>query len=156
VAACPCHGFHFSHPPILLTRMFKGTRLYSILANKCPRCHEGDFFKTKNPYDLKDFDKINGHCPVCGENFEREPGFYIGSMYVSYALSTALTVSTFVIFVLLLDFDVLNVLYVLLPLFIVLLPVFFRTARIIWLNLFVGYSPEKAQLARQRKSDKVG
>ncbi len=135
--------------------MFKRTRLFSILTNKCPRCHEGDFFKTKNPFDLRNFDKIHDRCSRCGENFMREPGFYIGSMYISYALSTAMTVTTFVVFVLLLDFDVIHVLYVLLPLFVLLLPVFFRTARIIWLNIFVGYDPLKAEKAQQKKVEDI-
>ena len=26
-----------------------------------------------------------GACPVCGQAYEPEPGFYIGAMYVSYA-----------------------------------------------------------------------
>ena len=26
-------------------------------------------------------------CPVCGLRFEREPGYFLGAMYVSYGLS---------------------------------------------------------------------
>ncbi|WP_247234943.1 DUF983 domain-containing protein [Telluribacter sp. SYSU D00476] len=133
--------------------MLKGTKIYSILANKCPRCHEGDFFQIRNPYDLKNFDKLHDRCPCCDENFVREPGFYIGSMYISYALSTALTVVTFVLFVVLLGCDVLSVLYVLLPAFVFLLPVSFRTARLIWINIFVRYNRQRAQQARQRKPE---
>ncbi|GAB3182146.1 DUF983 domain-containing protein [Telluribacter humicola] len=132
--------------------LLKGTKIYSILANKCPRCHEGDFFQTHNPYDLRNFDKLHDRCQHCNENFTREPGFYIGSMYISYALSTALTVVTFVLFVVLLGFDELRVLYVLLPAFVFLLPVSFRTARLIWINIFVRYNRQKA---RNNKPDVV-
>lgn len=131
--------------------MFKGSKLYSIATNTCPHCHEGAFFKTKNPYDLKDFDKINPSCPYCGESFQREPGFYIGAMYVSYALSVAMVITAFVGFVIIFGFDIEYVLAVLIPAIIILLPVLFRSARIIWLNIFVSYDSESALLARKKK-----
>ena len=28
-------------------------------------------------------------CPHCGHHFEKEPGFFLGAMYVSYALTIA-------------------------------------------------------------------
>jgi len=31
----------------------KGSKLYSILFNKCPKCHEGDFMKEKNMFKLQ-------------------------------------------------------------------------------------------------------
>jgi uncharacterized protein (DUF983 family) len=131
--------------------MLKGSKLYSIATNTCPRCQEGAFFKTSNPYDLKDFDKINPSCPYCDESFQREPGFYIGAMYVSYALSVALVVTAFVGFVIIFGFDIEYVLAGLIPAIIILLPVLFRTARIIWLNIFVKFDPERAQLAKKKK-----
>lgn len=33
-----------------------------------------------------------GHCHTCGAKFEREPGFFLGSIYINYGL-TALTVA---------------------------------------------------------------
>lgn len=131
--------------------MFKGSKLYSIATNTCPKCNEGTFFKTSNPYDLKDFDKINPTCEYCGESFQREPGFYIGAMYISYALSVAMVITAFVGFVIIFGFDIEYVLGVLIPLIIILMPVLFRTARIIWLNIFVNYDPESGEQARQLK-----
>lgn len=128
--------------------MFKGSKIYSIATNTCPKCNEGLFFKTNNPYDLKNFDKINESCKYCGESFLREPGFYIGAMYVSYALSVALTITAFVGFVVILGFDVNFVLAGLIPLIVLLLPILFRTARIIWINIFVKYDPEAKASAR--------
>lgn len=133
--------------------MFKGSKLYSIATNTCPRCNEGTFFKTSNPYDLKDFDKINSSCEYCGESFQREPGFYIGAMYISYALSVAMVITAFVGFVIIFGFDIEYVLAGLIPAIIILMPVLFRTARIIWLNIFVSYDPEIGEWARQKKQD---
>ena len=30
---------------------------------------------------------MHERCPVCGLRFEREPGYFIGAMYMSYALT---------------------------------------------------------------------
>jgi len=121
--------------------MLKGNKLYSILYNKCPQCHEGDFFKTKSAFDLKHFDEMHDHCSVCGMRYEREPGFYTGSMYVSYAFYVATIVSSFVLFVVIFDMDALNLLYGLIPALILLTPYYFRLARRVWINMFVGYNP---------------
>lgn len=114
----------------------------------------GDFFKTNNPYDLKNFDKTNINCDYCAESFLREPGFYIGAMYVSYALTVAMTVTAFVGFILIFDFELEYVLAGLILAIIVLLPILFRTARIMWINIFVKYDPEKHTLAKQQKKQK--
>ena len=34
-------------------------------------------------------------CPHCGHHFEKEPGFFIGAMYVSYALTLAESVTVY-------------------------------------------------------------
>lgn len=31
----------------------------------------------------------NQHCPVCNTEFEPEPGFFYGAMYVSYSINVA-------------------------------------------------------------------
>ncbi|CAG4998680.1 hypothetical protein DYBT9275_02055 [Dyadobacter sp. CECT 9275] len=136
--------------------MFKGSKIYSILANRCPKCHQGSFFKTNNPYDLKNFDKVHDKCEFCQESFTREPGFYIGSMYVSYALSVALMVVFFLGFVIILDFNMETVLISLLISYVLLIPVWFRLARLIWINIFVKYDRQKASDASARKRSMQG
>ena len=134
--------------------MLKGTKIYSIFTNTCPKCQTGSFFKTNNPYNFKKFDKLNDKCEYCQESFTREPGFYIGSMYVSYALSFALMVFFFVGFVLILDWEMNYVLIGLVASYVILIPVMFRTARLIWINIFVKYDPEKGKISRELKESK--
>lgn len=136
--------------------MFKGTKLYSIFTNTCPKCQTGRFFQTNNPYNLKKFDKLNDKCEYCKESFTREPGFYIGSMYVSYALSVGLMVAFFVGFVLILDLDMYYVLTGLVISYVILIPVMFRLARLIWINIFVKYDPEKGMVAKEEKKTVTG
>ena len=30
---------------------------------------------------------MQSYCPVCGQKFEREEGYFLGAMYISYALA---------------------------------------------------------------------
>lgn len=36
---------------------------------------------------------MNARCPVCDLRFEREPGYFLGAMYISYGLAVLLIVS---------------------------------------------------------------
>lgn len=70
--------------------------LLSILGNRCPACREGRQFRVRNPYRPKTINDMHPACPVCGADFAREPGFYFGAAYVSYALTVALWVAVWV------------------------------------------------------------
>lgn len=122
--------------------MFKATRLYSVLFNKCPRCHKGSFFIDSNPYRLKHFDKIHSHCSCCQEDFVREVGFYYGAMYVSYGLAVGIGIGLFLILVVWAGLNVLPFLICYSLLILFLSPWVFRKSRLVWINLFVGFNPE--------------
>ena len=121
--------------------MLKNSKLYSILFNKCPRCHKGDFFVKKSAF-TRGFDRMHEYCSACGLRYEKEPGFFTGAMYVSYAFYVATIISSFVLFVVILDGDEITLLWVLMPALVVLTPLFFRLARRVWINFFVSYKPE--------------
>lgn len=118
---------------------FRETKLYSIVKAKCPRCHEGDFYETANPYNLKKFDKMHKRCPVCGQDFEREPGFYYGATYASYGMTVGFGIITYLLSTLVFKIDDIHFLYFFPVLMVLLGPVFFRTSRLVWINLFVKY-----------------
>jgi uncharacterized protein (DUF983 family) len=50
----------------------------------CPRCRQGPLFR-KPVY--RGWLAMFECCPVCGLKFEREQGYFLGAMYVSYGLS---------------------------------------------------------------------
>jgi uncharacterized protein (DUF983 family) len=55
----------------------------SILRQRCPRCRTGRIFR----YSIfRGFPKMHDRCPVCDLRFDREPGYFLGAMYVSYGL----------------------------------------------------------------------
>lgn len=120
--------------------------LLSTLENKCPRCRTGKVFSHPNPYDLKNTVKMHEYCPVCGQPTEIETGFYYGTGYVSYALTVAFSVATFIAWWVLIGFSLddsrffwwLGVNAVLL---ILLQPPIMRLSRSLWLSWFVKYDP---------------
>src|SRR6185369_9788049 len=50
----------------------------------CPRCRRGPMFRLpvwRGPISMHE------RCGVCGLRFEREPGYFVGAMYMSYGLT---------------------------------------------------------------------
>jgi len=123
--------------------------LLSVLTNKCPRCREGDLFVSKKPYTFKGNLEMNEKCPVCNQPTEIEVGFYYGTGYVSYALTVALSVATFVAWKVLIglsfNIDDNRIFYWLVTNIVVLLvlqPLIMRLSRSLWLGWFVPYEPD--------------
>lgn len=121
-------------------QMKKGTKLYSILKFKCPHCHEGHFFVSNNPYHLAKSGKLQKECEVCHRNFMKEPGFYYGAMYVSYAMGVALFVSIFVaIYVLYPSASTDVYIGAIVGGLILTAPLLYALSKIIWANMFYNY-----------------
>ena len=86
------------------------------------------------------------NCPVCGQPTEIEVGFYYGPGYVSYALTVAFSLATFVLWFVTIGMSVddnrffywLGFNAVLL---ILMQPYLMRLSRTIWLTFFVRYDP---------------
>lgn len=90
---------------------------------------------------------MQDNCPVCGQKYEMEPGFWFGTGYVSYALTVAISVTTFVAWWVLIgvSFDDNRVFYWLginTFLLVLLQPWMMRMSRVIYLNFFVSYDSE--------------
>lgn len=119
--------------------------ILSLLKNKCPRCREGDLFCNKSAY-RKGFMRMHERCSECNQRSEIEVGFYYGSGYVSYALTVALSVATFIAWWVFIglsidDNRVFGWLIFNSVALIVLQPWIMRIARTIWISFFVKYNP---------------
>ncbi len=134
----------------------KGKRLYSILNNKCPKCQEGDFYVSRHPYKFKDFGKNHENCSHCGYKFDKEPGYFYGAMYVSYALTVAFSVAIAVAIVVLFPSSSYKVyLFSILIGLLILMPISFRLSRLIWMNLFQHYeSPDGSNSSKKSIEEK--
>jgi uncharacterized protein (DUF983 family) len=110
--------------------------VFNLFSNRCPHCQKGHFFVNDNPYSRQAY-TLHEHCDHCGQSYSPEPGFYYGAMYMSYTLSVAMTMVTFWLFIVLLEWDAMKVLIGLIVLFVVLQPVIFRLSRAMWAHLFI-------------------
>ncbi|RAJ10797.1 uncharacterized protein DUF983 [Chitinophaga skermanii] len=125
----------------------------SILQMKCPHCRRGHMFKTKNAFHLSMSKIFNmyDNCPVCGQKFELETGFWFGTGYVSYALGVALSVFNLIWYALIfkLSWQDNSVIYWLIVngvILILLQPWLMRISRVIYLYFFVYYDESTASL----------
>jgi len=119
----------------------KGNKMYSVLHNKCPKCHEGDFFVNPGPFKFKNNLKIYEKCSNCNLKYMLEPSFFYGAMYVSYALTVALAIFIFVISYLL-GFGLITSFISIVVALILFLPITMRLSRILYINMFVHYKEE--------------
>jgi len=88
--------------------------------------------------------EMNKDCPVCGQPFELEVGFYYGTSYVSYALTVAISIATLVAWYVIIGMSTsdnrffwwlgINAVFLLL-----LQPWIMRVSRSIWISWFVRY-----------------
>ena len=56
------------------------TAFRALLRGLCPVCRRAPIFAGRW--------RMNDPCPVCGTTFERVPGWFVGAMYISYAIAT--------------------------------------------------------------------
>lgn len=119
----------------------KGTKLYSIFNNRCPKCHEGDFYIDKNPLHLKKILDIHDKCDSCNLKYMIEPSFYHGAMYVSYGLSVATSIAI-VIIATLLGFSLITSFIAVFIGLILFTPFMLKLSRIIYINMFVSYDDD--------------
>lgn len=125
-----------------LLGMKKGSKLYSISHMTCPQCNEGKFL-VSHPYDLRHAGDVREYCDVCGLKYSKEPGFYYGAMYVSYALGVALFVTIWTSCNLFFDnVGVWTQIGLVVFFSILLSPYLFALSKIIWANFFIHYKSD--------------
>ena len=120
----------------------KGTKLYSILYNKCPKCHEGEFMKEKNLFKLHKAFNMHKNCSSCNLKYMIEPSFFYGAMYINYGLTVGISLLTFVISTLLFNLSLLESFIPIVIILVLTAPISIRFSRIIWINLFITYNPD--------------
>jgi uncharacterized protein (DUF983 family) len=104
------------------------TRVGAIVHQRCPRCRRGLVFRRRLAmYNL---------CPACGLKFEREPGYFIGAMYISYAFAAFfIGVVSFLVNLVLPEltfaWTVLAAAVLMLP----LVPMMIRYSKILWMTI---------------------
>ena len=69
--------------------------ILDVYNEKCPKCRKGYVFKQN--VSVLNLPVMNDACDKCNYHFEREPGYFIGAMYISYGFAVLQCVLTFLI-----------------------------------------------------------
>jgi len=126
--------------------------IFSTLFNKCPRCHHGEVFSEKNPYKLGKIFSVNETCSHCGLKYQKEPDFFYGALYVSYALTSGWFTIWFLLYNFVLNIEALTFALLITLSLIVLSPLTIRWSRLIWLNFFFKYDKKYSSIKIKQQS----
>lgn len=112
------------------------SRVLSIIRLKCPACGKGPLFNG-GAFDLRRMLEMPDSCPVCGQDFRIEPGFYSGAPYISYPIVLMLAVPAFLTLTLYCDFSFPVSFGITLAALLAIQPPIMRFSRSVWIHIFV-------------------
>jgi len=113
------------------------TIIWRSLRLKCCQCGIGKMFRS--------WFKMHDNCSHCNVSFQREPGFFLGSIYINYAF-TALTMTGIYIPALILEWAPNNQLIWYAFAYTIIMPILlFRLARSLWLGFDQLFDPQQPQ-----------
>lgn len=111
-----------------------GQKTASILRQQCPRCHRGRLFTG--------LFHMRSECEECRLRFEREEGYWTGAMLINWLLVTFSLAPLWAV-MMFKGIPLPLILLVTVALLFLLLPVFFRYSRVIWLHMDHRIDTEK-------------
>jgi uncharacterized protein (DUF983 family) len=98
----------------------------ALLRKRCPRCCDGKIYERGM--------QMHPRCPVCDLQFEREPGYFMGALYISYALAIVfLLFGMWIASTLLPTLDLGWIVLISAACFVPFVPIVTRYARVIWI-----------------------
>lgn len=120
----------------------------ALLDLRCPRCHTGKLF-THAALSTR-FVEMPAQCPICGQAYEPEPGFYYGAMYISSGFSTGILLAIGFLLYYLADDPPLWVYVIAVAAAVMIVtPLLFRYSRAVMLYGFSGSSFDRRYLLQR-------
>ena len=114
--------------------------LASMFGQRCPRCREGRIFR----YSIfRGFPKMCERCSVCDLKFQREEGYFLGAMYISFGLALVIIALISVLLWVITGWWITRVTIWAVVLFLPLAPAISLLARVLWIYLDQAFDPEK-------------
>jgi uncharacterized protein (DUF983 family) len=113
--------------------------LQGIFRQLCPRCRSSTIFRSSLYWG---FPKMNDRCPTCGLHFNREPGYFLGAMYISYALGITAIVGFGLVFWALTNWRLNKIALWAIVLFLPFAPMLTFLSRVLWIYLDQTFDPE--------------
>jgi len=85
---------------------------------------------------------MHDRCPVCGLHFNREPGYFLGAMYISYGLAVGVIVAIGGLLWALTEWSLVKIGLWSVLLFLPLAPMLTYLSRVLWIYLDQKLDPE--------------
>jgi uncharacterized protein (DUF983 family) len=104
----------------------------------CPVCGQGKLFCG--------WLQMNKECPHCGLKFEREPGFFLGSIYINYGLTAVIVTIAYVLLLLVWQVPEKPLLLGAIAFTVVFPILLFPWARSIWLGFDQWHDPREGEV----------
>jgi uncharacterized protein (DUF983 family) len=111
-----------------------------ILHQLCPRCRTGGIFRGSI---FRGFPQMNERCPVCGLKFEREQGYFLGAMAMSYGLAVVTISLLAVILWVVSRWSLEKIVIGSVLLFLPLVPALTFVSRVLWIYFDQAIDPEE-------------
>ena len=106
-----------------------------IVTEKCPHCGLGQVFEKKK--SLVQLPVMKARCENCNYLFDREPGYFLGAMYISYGLAVLQGITAFLIcHFFFKDLPTLTVCFILIGVFLLFSMRNYRLSRVIYMYIF--------------------
>ncbi len=112
-----------------------------ILLALCPRCRTGNIFHRW----VWLFPPMYEQCPFCNLKFEREPGYFLGAMYIGYGLGVVTIAVLAAVVREVIRWLVIRSTVAGIVLFLPLAPVLTWMARVLWIYMDQAIDPDRTQ-----------
>ncbi|HMH06831.1 MAG TPA: DUF983 domain-containing protein [Terriglobales bacterium] len=114
--------------------------LVAMFCQRCPRCRMGSIFL----YSIfRGFPKMCERCSICDLKFQREEGYFLGAMYISFGLALAVITLIALLLWAVTGWWVTKDTIWAVILFLPLAPSISLFARVLWIYLDQTFDPEK-------------
>lgn len=122
-----------------MTTPAKSSTLAAILHQLCPRCRMSGIFI----YSIfRGFPQMRQRCSVCELKFQREEGYFLGAMYISFGLALAIIALMAAILWAVTGWWITKSVVWAVILFLPLAPTISLFARVLWIYLDQAFDPE--------------
>ncbi len=115
--------------------------LASCWTYKCPRCRQTNMFK--EPLDMKKPLDMHKGCSHCSLNFEPEPGFYYGAMFISYIITAFLFLAIALILVFYFKWSVNAAMAIVIIVGLLIFLKILRVSRSVYIHMLIKFDKSK-------------
>ncbi len=120
------------------TRTVSST-LAAVFRQRCPRCRLGTIFR----YSIfRGFPNMRERCSVCDLKFQREEGYFLGAMYISFGLALVVIALIAALLWAITGWWITRATIWAVVLFLPLAPAISLFARVLWIYLDQAFDPE--------------